>query len=31
MNLMQLEWVKKEIKLIKHELNKVLKLFLYQK
>jgi hypothetical protein len=28
MNLMQLEWVKKELKWIKYELNKFLKLFL---
>jgi hypothetical protein len=29
MNLMQLEWIKKELKWIKYELNKLLKLFLY--
>jgi hypothetical protein len=29
MNLMQLEWIKKELKWISYELNKVLELFLY--
>jgi hypothetical protein len=29
MRLMQLEWVKKELKWIKYELNKVLELFLH--
>jgi hypothetical protein len=28
-NLMQLEWIKKELKLITYELNKFLELFLY--
>jgi hypothetical protein len=31
MNLMQLEWVKKELKWIKYEFNKFLKLLLYKK
>jgi hypothetical protein len=31
MNLMQLEWIKKELKCIKYELNKFLELFLYSK
>jgi hypothetical protein len=30
-NLMQLEWIKKELKWISYELNKFLKLFLYKK
>jgi hypothetical protein len=29
MNLMQLEWIKKELKWISYELNKFLELFLY--
>jgi hypothetical protein len=29
MNLMQLEWIKKELKWITYELNKFLELFLY--
>jgi hypothetical protein len=29
MNLMQLEWIKKELRWIKYELNKFLELFLY--
>jgi hypothetical protein len=31
MNLMQLEWVKKELTWISYELNKILELFLYKK
>jgi hypothetical protein len=31
MRLMQLEWIKKELKCIKYELNKFLELFLYSK
>jgi hypothetical protein len=31
MNLMQLEWIKKELKWIIYELNKFLKFFLYDK
>jgi hypothetical protein len=29
MNLMQLEWIQKELKWINYELNKILELFLY--
>jgi hypothetical protein len=29
MNLMQLEWIKKELRWINYELNKILDLFLY--
>jgi hypothetical protein len=31
MKLMQLEWIKKELKWISYELNKIMELFLYKK
>jgi hypothetical protein len=31
MNLLQLEWIKKELKWIKYDLNKFMELFLYKK